>query len=73
MSIFGGGGSSSVPSIKATAPRLSSAQIESSSRRNTDLLKGRSGVGGLSNILTPLQEFSRLGARFQAALGRLGK
>ena len=73
MSIFGGGGSTSVPSIKATAPRLSSAQIESSSRRNTDLLKRRSGVGGLSNILTPLQNFSRLGARFMSALGKIGQ
>ncbi len=72
MSIFGSS-SPKVPSIKATAPRLSSAQIESSSRRSSDLLKRRSGVGGLDNILTPLQGFSRLGARFMSALGKIGQ
>ncbi len=68
-----GGSAPKMPTIKATAPKLSSAQIESSSRRSSDEFKRRSGVGGFSNILTPLQGFSRLGARFMSALGKIGK
>ncbi len=68
-----GGSKPDVPKIKATAPKLSSAQIESSSRRSSDEFKSRSGVGGFSNILTPLQEFSRLGARFMSRLNKIGK
>jgi len=69
-----GGSKADVPSVKATAPTLSDASIESSTRAARDNQTGRRGVGGFSNILTPLSGFSRLGARFAASpLGLAGK